>query len=168
MIIAEWFPCHYLHSQAFGCIFNPLSIWGGEVVEWFGGHQASSQGQFMIHIEPQRPERKSGARRLHPWLETIRSPNTQRLWQDSLIRTEGPVWYERETTLNRVWKIMAIGRGAWELEESKCQSFLVNGQEGGPRELQACQPQHAPCKGNGTANPGNHYQAREWQEGDRE
>lgn len=42
-----------------------------------------------------------------------------------------------------------------------CQSCLQKGQEGESRELQAHQPHLDPWKGDGTANPGNHFQTLE-------
>ena len=38
-------PCPYLHPRAFCSIYSPLPSWGGGVIERFGGHLASNQGQ---------------------------------------------------------------------------------------------------------------------------
>ena len=45
---------------------------------------------------------------------------------------------------------------------------LQKGQEGGPREIQAGQPQLHPGKGDGAAYPGGHHQASGRKEGYQE
>ncbi|KAK4807033.1 hypothetical protein QYF61_000362 [Mycteria americana] len=54
------------------------------------------------------------------------------------------------------------------VEEDLVREYLskpdVQGQERGPRELQAGQPPLDPCEGDGAANPGNRFQAREGQD----
>lgn len=56
---------------------------------------------------------------------------------------------------------MVIRRSAGRLDESKCHSYLHEGQEGGPREQQAGQPHLSFLEGDGTIYPGNHLQAQE-------
>jgi len=50
---------------------------------------------------------------------------------------------------------MATGRSAQRLEKSKCDFFLQEGQEGGPRELQADQLHLDPWESDGAADSGN-------------
>jgi len=61
-----------------------------------------------------------------------------------------------DATLDNLQSIMAIGRSAQILEESRCHFCFHEGQEAGPRELQASQPHLDPWEGDGAANPGNH------------
>lgn len=63
---------------------------------------------------------------------------------------------------------MSTGRSAQRVEESKCHSHLQEGPEGGPRKLQASQPYLDPWEGDGTANPGNRFQAHEGKENHQE
>ena len=54
------------------------------------------------------------------------------------------------------------------VESEQCHSNLQKGQEGGPGELQAFQPQLHPGKGDGAAYPGGHQQASGGKEGYQE
>lgn len=57
---------------------------------------------------------------------------------------------------------------AQRLEESKCHSYLQEGQGGQPKELQAGQPHLDPWKGDGAVHPRNYFHAREREENQQE
>lgn len=55
---------------------------------------------------------------------------------------------ERDDWYDSLWKVVAIRRATWGLEEGKCHPGLPKGQEG-PRKLPASQPHISPWKGDG-------------------
>ena len=57
-----------------------------------------------------------------------------------------------------------VGEVPEDWRKANNRSSLEEGQEGGPRELQASQPHLDPWEDGGAANPGNHFQAHEGQE----
>lgn len=63
--------------------------------------------------------------------------------------------------LYNLCSIMASGRSAQRLEEGKYQPYVQKGQEIGPREVQASQPDLSHWEGDKTANPRKHFQAHE-------
>jgi len=84
------------------------------------------------------------------------------------ISTEGAGRCHCWATLHHLWEVLEDRGGAWGLEKGQCHSNLQKGQEGGPRELQACQPHLHPGKGDGAASPGGHHQASGRKEGYQE
>ena len=68
----------------------------------------------------------------------------------------------------RLWLILATGRNAQRLEESKRHSYLHEGQEGEHEELQVSQPYLNPREGDQTGNPGNHFQAHKGEKSHQE
>lgn len=53
--------------------------------------------------------------------------------------------------------IIATGRNAWRLQESKCHSYIQKGHEGELRELEASQIHIDLWKGDGAINLGKHF-----------
>lgn len=70
---------------------------------------------------------------------------------------------EGEAALNNIWSIMATGRIVQRLEEWKCYSYLQEGQEGEPKELQVGQSHLNPLEIDRAVNSGNYFQVHEWQ-----
>lgn len=54
------------------------------------------------------------------------------------------------------------------LEESKCQPYVQEVQEGGSMDLQVGQPHLNPWDGDGATNPENHFQTGEGQKDDQD
>ncbi|KAK4807002.1 hypothetical protein QYF61_000331 [Mycteria americana] len=79
--------------------------------------------------------------------------NKTSLQESQAPEARGKVWSKEDVPL---------------VEEDLVREYLskpdVQGQERGPRELQAGQPPLDPCEGDGAANPGNRFQAREGQD----
>ena len=72
------------------------------------------------------------------------------------------------STLHHLWKVLEDRRGARALEKSHCHSNHQKGQERGPRELQAGQPQLHPGKDDGATHSRGHHQASGRKEGYQE
>lgn len=83
------------------------------------------------------------------------------------MNAEGAGRCDCETTLNIIFSILAVGKSTQILGESKCHTYPQEGQEEEPRELQIGQLHHSHWEGDGTANPGNHFQAHEGEENHR-
>lgn len=62
-----------------------------------------------------------------------------------------------DASLYNLCSIVATGRNAQRLEESKCHSHLQEGQEGGTTHSSTKGPNLGPLEGDRTANPGNHF-----------
>lgn len=58
---------------------------------------------------------------------------------------------------------MVIGEGFQGLGESRCHSYLQEGQEGGSKEPQAAQTHFSPWESDGATNPGSqtYYRRRQ-------
>jgi len=69
------------------------------------------------------------------YLSTVDIQKSMSPWAHTPISAEVAGSCHWETTLNKLWTIMVIGRVAWGLQESKCHSCLQEGKERGPREV---------------------------------
>lgn len=81
--------------------------------------------------------------------------NTLNIHRSMVPSAERAGWWDSKATLDNLWKVVGIAGGSQGLEESKCYSYLQEGQAGG---LQAGKAHLNPMESDWPSNPGIHIQ----------